>query len=402
MPAPLEGLRVLDFSHALAGPYCTMLMAQYGADVYKIESLEGELGRTWGPPNTNGVASFFLGVNTGKRGLAIDLKKPEGIALCLDLVAKADVLIENMRPGTLDRLGLGYEKARARNPRLIYCSISGYGQNGPSRDAPAMDLILQAASGLISVTGVEDGERVRCGHSVADITSGMFALIGTLMALESRNRSGVGQFVDVSMLDSMISAMSSTFANFFGVNSSGLKVIPGAMGTRFGTIVPYRGFPTADRDIVIAVASNKLWVDFCGAIGRPDLAQHPDYSTNALRVKNRGVLEPLITSIFRGKPSGYWLAQFRKCGIPSAPVRTLDEVAADPQTAERGMFPVVDGFTVTGPPVKFSATPGSIPRPAPRLGEHTREALTELLGCDESALDRMESSGVIRRAGNPS
>ena len=300
MPAPLEGLRVLDFSHALAGPYCTMLMAQYGADVYKIESLEGELGRTWGPPDTNGVASFFLGVNTGKRGLAIDLKKPEGIALCLDMIPKVDIMIENMRPGTLDRLGLGYEKARVRNPQLIYCSISGYGQNGPARDDPAMDLILQAASGLISVTGVEDGERVRCGHSVADITAGMFALIGILMALESRNRTGVGQFVDVSMLDSMISAMSSNFANFFGMNSQqGSKVIPGSMGTRFGTIVPYRGFPTADRDIVIAVASNKLWVDFCGAIGRTDLAEHPDYSSNALRVKNRGVLEPLITSIFR-------------------------------------------------------------------------------------------------------
>lgn len=373
-----------------------MLMAQYGADVYKIESFDGEMGRTWGPPNTNGVASFFLGVNAGKRGLAIDLKKPEGIALCFDLIAKADVLIENMRPGTLDRLGLGYEKARARNPRLIYCSISGYGQNGPSRDDPAMDLILQAASGLISVTGVEDGERVRCGHSVADVTSGMFALIGILMALESRNRSGVGQFVDVSMLDSMISAMASTFANFFGVNSSGPKVIPGAMGTRFGTIVPYRGFPTADRDIVIAVASNKLWVDFCGAIGRPDLAEHPDYATNGLRVKNRGVLEPLITSIFRGKPSAHWVAQLRSCGIPCAPVRTLDEVADDPQTAEREMFRVMDGFTVTGPPVKFSATPGSIPRPAPRLGEHTREALTELLACNEAFLDRLESSGVIK------
>jgi len=379
-----------------------MLMAQYGADVYKIESLEGELGRTWGPPNTNGEASYFLGVNTGKRSLSIDLKKPEGIALCLDMIAKADILIENMRPGTLDRLGLGYEKARAQNSRLIYCSISGYGQNGPSRDDPAMDLILQAASGLISVTGVEDGERVRCGHSVADITSGMFALIGILMALESRNRTGDGQFVDVSMLDSMISAMASNFANFFGLNSSGTKVIPGAMGTRFGTIVPYRGFPTADRDIVIAVASNKLWIDFCASIGRPDLGEHPHYATNALRVKNRGVLEPLITEIFRTKPSAYWVAQFRACGIPCAPERTLDEVAVDPQANERQMFPVMDGFTVTGPPVKFSATPGRIPRPAPHLGEHTREVLAELLGCDENALNRMETSGVIRNSAKPS
>jgi crotonobetainyl-CoA:carnitine CoA-transferase CaiB-like acyl-CoA transferase len=368
-----------------------MLMAQYGADIYKIESLEGELGRTWGPPYTNGEASYFLGINTGKRSLSIDLKKPEGIALCLDMVEKADILIENMRPGTLDRLGLGYAQARARNPKLIYCSISGYGQSGPSRDDPAMDLILQAASGLISVTGAEDGvEHVRCGHSVADITSGMFALIGILMAVNSRNKTGEGQLVDVSMLDSMISAMASNFGNYFG---SG--VVPQAMGTAFLTIVPYRGFPTADRDIVIAVASNKLWVDFCGSIGRADLANHPDYATNGLRVTNRGVLESLITTIFKTKPSAYWIEQFRKCGIPCAPVKTLDEVVADPQAVERGMFPSIDNFNVTGPPVKLSATPGSISRPAPRLGEHTRELLTELLGCDEEMLTRLESSGTI-------
>src|ERR1700678_807220 len=171
MPTPLDGLRVLDFSHALAGPYCTMLMAQYGADVYKVESLDGgEVGRTWGPPFTGSEASYFLGINPGKRSLAIDLKKPEGVALCLDMIAHVDILIENLRPGTLDRLGLGYKAASARNPRLIYCSVSGYGQTGPARDEPAMDLILQASSGLISVTGVEGGERVRCGHSVADIT----------------------------------------------------------------------------------------------------------------------------------------------------------------------------------------------------------------------------------------
>jgi crotonobetainyl-CoA:carnitine CoA-transferase CaiB-like acyl-CoA transferase len=393
MPAPLEGLRVLDFSHALAGPYCTMLMAQYGADIYKIESLEGELGRTWGPPYTNGEASYFLGINTGKRSLSIDLKRPEGIALCLDMVEKADVLIENMRPGTLDRLGLGYAQARARNPKLIYCSISGYGQSGPSRDDPAMDLILQAASGLISITGAEDGgEHVRCGHSVADITSGMFALIGILMAVNSRNKTGEGQLVDVSMLDSMISAMASNFGNYFGAG-----VVPQAMGTAFLTIVPYRGFPTADRDIVIAVASNKLWVDFCGSIGRADLANHPDYATNGLRVTNRGVLEPLITSIFKTKPSAYWIEQFRKCGIPCAPVKTLDEVVSDPQAVERGMFPSIDNFNVTGPPVKLSATPGSISRPAPHLGEHTRELLRELLGCDEKALDGLQSSGVIQQ-----
>lgn len=382
---------MLDFSHALAGPYCTMLLAQYGAEIYKVETPEGgEIGRTWAPPFTEGEASYFLGINTGKRSLAIDLKAPEGRELCLQMMGCADVVIENMRPGTMERLGLGYEAAWDRNPRLIYCSISGYGQNGPSRDDPAMDLILQASSGLISVTGVEGGEHVRCGHSVADITSGMFAIIGILLALEARNRTGVGQFVDVSMLDSMISAMASNFANYFG---SG--VVPDAMGTRFGTIVPYRGFPTADRDIVIAVASQKLWQDFCIAIERPDLADHPDYATNALRVKNREALEALIAGIFRGDTAAHWIGRLRARGIPCTPVRRFDEVVADPQTSERGMFPVIAGFPVTGPPVKFSATPGSVRRAAPRLGEHTREILHELLGLDDSELDRLDAAGVI-------
>ncbi|HTS78653.1 MAG TPA: CoA transferase [Bryobacteraceae bacterium] len=391
MPTPLDGLVVLDFSHALAGPYCTMLMAQYGANVFKIESPgEGEVGRSWGPPFTGDEASYFLGLNTGKRSLAIDLKKPEAVALCLKMIDKADVLIENMRPGTMERLGLGYAAARVRNPRLIYCSISGYGQTGPSRDEPAMDLILQAASGLISVTGVEGGERVRCGHSVADITSGMFAMIGILLALESRGRSGEGQLVDVSMLDSMISAMASNFANFAGTG-----VVPGPMGTRFGTIVPYRGFPTADRDIVIAVASVKLWPEFCRAIDREEWIEHPDYSTNPLRVKNREALEGMIADLFRTAPSAVWIEKLRARGIPCAPVRTLDEVTADPQTAHRGMFPHIESFRVTGPPVKFSASPGGVSRRAPGLGEHTRECLAELLGLETSELDCLADAGVI-------
>lgn len=395
MLKPLDGIRVLDFSHALAGPYCTMLMAQYGAEVYKIESPDGgDVGRSWAPPFTGGEASYFLGINAGKHSLAIDLKKPEGVSLCLDMMEHADVLIENLRPGTFERLGLGYETVRARNPRLIYCAISGYGQNGPSRDDPAMDLIVQASSGLISTTGVEGGERVRSGHSVADITSGMFAMIGILLALEARHHTGVGQFVDVSMLDSMISAMASNYAYLFG---SG--IVPEPLGTRFATIVPYRGFPTADREIVIAVASQKLWLEFCAAIGRPDLANHPDYASNALRVKNRGVLEPLITSIFSGNTCDYWMRRLQACGVPCTPVRKLDEVVADPQAAARQMFPTVDGTRVTGAPVKFSATAGSVPRRAPRLGEHTRAALTELLGLDESALDRLQTARVIGGSG---
>jgi crotonobetainyl-CoA:carnitine CoA-transferase CaiB-like acyl-CoA transferase len=390
MTTPLEGLRVLDFSHALAGPYCTMILAHYGADVFKIESPHGEVGRTWAPPYSGSEASYFLGINAGKRSLVIDLKNPEGIALCLDLIEHVDVLIENMRPGTMERLGLGYAAAKSRNPKLIYCSVSGYGQTGPSRDEPAMDLILQAASGLISVTGVEDGERVRCGHSVADITSGMFAIIGILLAVEARNRTGEGQFVDVSMLDSMISAMASNFAYF-----EGSGVIPGPLGTRFGTIVPYRGFPTADRDIVIAVASQKLWQEFCVCLGKPDWAENPGYATNPLRVKNRETLEPAIAEIFRTDTAAHWVAKLSAHGIPCAPVRTLGEVAADPQVADREMLPEVDGFRVTGPPVKFSATRGRVPRRAPHLGEHSCEVLRELLDFNEGQVRDLVDRKIV-------
>jgi crotonobetainyl-CoA:carnitine CoA-transferase CaiB-like acyl-CoA transferase len=389
--SPLAGLRVLDFSHALAGPYCTMLLAQYGAEVLKIEDPSGgDVGRSWGPPFTGDQASYFLGLNSGKQSLAIDLKTPAGLALVLDLIATADVLIENMRPGTMTRLGLGYEAVRARNPRLIYCAISGYGQTGPSRDDPAMDLIVQASSGLISTTGVEGGEHVRCGHSVADITAGMFAIIGIQLALEARHKTGEGQFVDVSMMDGMISAMASNYAYFFG---SG--IIPEPMGTRFATIVPYRGFPTKDREIVIAVASQKLWRTFCVMLDRPDLADHPDYSTNPLRVKNRGVLEPLLTEILRTRTAIEWAKIFADHGIPCSLVRDLAEVSNDPQSRAREMFPEAGGTRITGTPVKLSATPGAVSNPAPKLGADTRSTLARLLNLDDQALDALTKSKVI-------
>src|SRR5712692_213337 len=329
MPYPLDDVKVLDLSHALAGPYCTLLLADYGARVYKLEPPgAGDIARGWGPPFAGGESSFFLALHPNKLGVSIDLKKPQGRELCLRLIEKVDVVIENFRPGSLERMGLGYEQARARNARLIYCSISGYGQNGPARDLPAMDLILQASSGLISVTGVQGGETARCGHSVADITAGMFAALGILMALHARERTGVGQFVDVSMLDGMISAMGSNFANYLG---SG--VVPGPMGTAFKAIVPYRTFPTADRDIAIAGASDKLWAAFCRAIEMPELAEDPRYASNALRVENRGTLEPLLMEVLRKATSQEWQERFDRCGVPCEPVRTREEVCADPQCA---------------------------------------------------------------------
>src|SRR5580700_3189941 len=271
----LQGLQVLDFSHALAGPYCTLLLADYGANVYKVESpAGGDIGRRWGPPFAGGESAYFLGQNRGKYSISIDLKRPEGVELCLQLIEQADVLIENFRPRTMDRLGLGYAAVHQRNPRLVYCSISGYGQNGPSRDEAAMDLVVQSSSGLLSITGTEQGESVRCGYGVTDVTAGMFAVIGILLALRARESTGRGQYVDVSMLDGMISTMSSNYMSYLG---SG--VVPQPMGTAFPTVVPYSVFHAADRSLAIAVGSEKLWGAFCRAIERPEIARLPDYES---------------------------------------------------------------------------------------------------------------------------
>ena len=396
MPAkPLDGVRVLDFSHALAGPYCTLLLADYGAEVYKLESRAGDMGRGWGPPFSGGLSHFFLGLNRGKYGISIDLKEPEGRDLCLRLIDRMDVLIENFRPGSMDRLGLGYEAVHQRNPRLIYCSISGYGQNGPSRDEAAMDLVVQSSSGLLSITGTEDGKSVRCGYGVTDVTAGLFAVIGILLALRARESSGAGQFVDVSMLDSMISTMSSNYMSYLG---SG--IVPRPMGTAFPTVVPYRVFQTMDREIAIAVGSEKLWRAFCIAIGRPDIELHPDYATNAQRIRNRGSLEPLLQQVFGECPASEWIGKLQSAGIPASLVRNFEEVARHPQSQLREMFPVINHPTagphvVTGTPIKFPDTPGCPGLPAPLLGQHTREALRELLGLDALSVEDLAVRGVI-------
>jgi formyl-CoA transferase/CoA:oxalate CoA-transferase len=394
-PAALDGIRVLDLTHALAGPYCTLLLADYGAVVYKLESRDGDMGRGWGPPFAGGMASFFLGLNRGKRGISIDLKHPEGLELCLRLIDRMDVLIENFRPGALDRLGLGFEALHKRNPRLVYCSISGYGQNGPSRDEAAMDLVMQASSGLMSITGTADGEAVRCGYGVTDVTAGLFAVIGILLALRAREHTGRGQFVDVSMLDSMISTMSSNYSSYLG---SG--IVPRPMGTAFPTVVPYSVFHAQDRAIAIAVGSERLWGAFCRAIGRSDLEKDPDYESNAARIRNRAVLEPLLDSIFRQRPAAEWIERLQTAGIPASLVRSFQDVVEHPQSAAREMFPVLQHATagvhrVTGTPIKLTETPGAPSSSAPLLGQHSISALQELLGIGEAALAALAERGVI-------
>jgi crotonobetainyl-CoA:carnitine CoA-transferase CaiB-like acyl-CoA transferase len=392
----LEGLRVLDFSHALAGPYCTLLLGDCGAEVYKLESPNGgELARGWGPPFAGGESSFFLGLNRGKRGISIDLKRAEGIELCLKLVDRMDVLIENFRPGTMERLGLGYNAIHARNPSLVYCSISGYGQNGPSRDEAAMDLIIECSSGFMSITGTEAGEQVRSGYAVADITAGLFAVIGILMALEYRHRTGQGQYVDVSMFDSMISAMSSNYMSYLGSGR-----VPQPMGTGFPTVVPYKVYRGSDRVFSIAVGSEKLWDAFCGAIKHPELRAHADYANNALRIQNRHALERTLEEVFRGRTAAEWVRLLGTAGIPCSLVRTFAEVVEHQQAQFREMFPWMEhatagSYRATGSPIKMSETPGRPSSGAPLLGEDTSAVLSDLLGLDEKTIMQLAAEGVI-------
>ncbi len=384
--APLDGLFVLDFTHALAGPYCTMLMASYGAEVVKVEEPEhGDIGRAWGPPFQGPDSAYFVGLNSGKKSLAIDLKTPEGLENCRKLAANADILIENFRPGTMNRLGLDYASLAAANPRLIYVSISGYGQTGPRRLEPAMDLIVQSASGLMSFTGTAAGEIVKSGHSVGDTTAGLFALIGALMALEARHRSGRGQFVDVSMMDGLMSTMVANFARFLASGE-----MPAPRGTLFDSIVPYRNFACADRELTIAVASDKLWRGFCEAIARPDLTDHADYRSNPLRVQNRGALEPMLEGIFRSQTGAYWVEALSSHGIPCTLVRNFKEVIDDAQTSAREMTTTLQHaeagpIRVLGVPVRLCETPGSVRSAAPLLGADSGAVLRDRLGSDAGA-----------------
>ena len=393
MPHALADIKVLDFSHALAGPYCTLLLADSGAQIYKLEPKHlGDMGRGWGPPFSGGQASFFLGLNRGKFGISIDLKHPEGIQLCKQLAAEMDVLIENFRPGTMDRLGLGYDALKAVNPKLIYCSISGYGQDGPSKDEAAMDLVVQASSGLLSITGTEDGEVTRCGYGVSDITAGMFAAIGILTALHSRHRTNEGQFIDVSMFDSMISAMCSNYSSFLGDGK-----VPGTMGTRYPTVVPYGVYKTKDRPIAIAVGSEKLWTSFRQVL---ELADEAQFQSNALRIQNRDALDAILNAIFKQKTAALWIEKLHANGIPSSLVLNFQEVADHPQSQFRRMFPTLHHPTagthqVAGPPIKPAIPPHT---PAPLLGQHTKQVLAELLNLDRQTLGALEANGVIFNA----
>jgi crotonobetainyl-CoA:carnitine CoA-transferase CaiB-like acyl-CoA transferase len=392
----LHGVRVLDLTRVLAGPYCTMFLGDLGAEVVKIEQPgAGDDTRGWGPPFVGGESAYFLSVNRNKKSLALDLKSPEGKDLLRRLAHKADVLIENFRPGTMERLGLGEKDLHQANPRLIYASLSAFGADGPMSGAPGYDLIVQAWGGLMSITGMPDGEPTKVGVAIIDVIAGLMLGKAICAALYAREKLGVGQTLDTSLLEAQVACL---------VNAGSNYLIGGQVPQRYGnahpSIVPYQSFPTADGHLVIGVASETIWQRFCPAIGRADLADDPRFGKNADRVAHRAELLKVLCEIFRSRDSRTWSAILEQAEVPCAPVQTIDQVFNDPQVIHRGMLaemehPSAGKIKLAGLPVKFSATPASLRLPPPRLGEHTKDVLGDWLGMSETEISRLSQKEIL-------
>jgi crotonobetainyl-CoA:carnitine CoA-transferase CaiB-like acyl-CoA transferase len=374
----LEGLRVIDLTSHLSGPYCSMLLADHGADVIKVERPEeGDDARRM-PPFVNGQSSPFMLWNRNKRSIALDLKAERDRDICRDLARGADVFLENFKPGTAARLGLGYDDLAALNPRLVYCSISGYGQTGPYSERPGFDLMMQAMTGIMSVTGPEDGPPHRLPLAICDIGAGMFAALGILAALQARARSGRGQQVDTSLHEAGIAFGLYEAAHLFATGER-----PARLGQAHRGGAPYQVFRTADGWVTIGPNTQPLWRKFCATIGRDELAQDARFKDNPARVANRKALVALLEEVLARHGTTHWVDLLTAAGVPVGPVMTYDEVFADPQVKAREMVAEIDHpaagrMRTLGIPVKLSATPGTLRRPAPLLGEHGAEILAEL------------------------
>jgi crotonobetainyl-CoA:carnitine CoA-transferase CaiB-like acyl-CoA transferase len=393
---PLDGITVVDLTRVLSGPYCTMMLADMGARVIKIEQPgRGDETRAWGPPFQGGESAYFLSINRNKESVALDFKHPAGRVVLESLLASADVLVENFRPGTLDRLGLGYERVSARRPELVYCSVSGFGQTGPKRDLAGYDMVLQAEAGLMSITGPADGPACRLGVAVADILAGLLACQGIVLALFARQRSGKGQLVDVAMFDSVVSLLSYQAALCLATGVS-----PVRMGNEHPTIVPYDAFDAADAPFVLAVGNDEQWRRVCEVAGLEGLATDPRFATNPARVEHRAQLRPLLAGAFRARSRERWIADLGRAGVPCGAVRDIADVLGDPQVAARRMLetiehPAAGSIQLLGSPIKLADTAGSVRTPPPLLGEHTRRVLRGDLQMPDPEIDALEREGVI-------
>lgn len=396
MPGPLEGVKVLDLTWVLSGPYASMVLTDLGAEVIKVERPPyGDVSRTTGP-HMNGESSYFFSINRGKKSTLLDLRKPQGKELFMRLAEKVDVVMENFTPGTMDRLGVGWEALSARNPRLIYSATSGFGQTGPDRDKPALDVVVQGMGGVMSITGEEGGGPVRPGLSLGDIAAGLFTAIGILAALHERERSGRGQLIDISMLDCQIAVLENAFARYYATGEP-----PKAIGTRHPLSTPFQAFPTADGHIVIALGFGlvEIWGVFCAVIGRPELIDDPRFDTPKHRTDNHAILEPLLNEALKQRTTAEWVKEFEAISLPCGPLNTIPEAAEYPQVKAREMLQEVESprgnrLTIPNSPLRLSRTPGSIRGGPPTVGQHTREVLASLLGLSDTEIDAEFAAGA--------
>jgi formyl-CoA transferase len=392
----LSGLRVLDLSRILAGPVCTMMLGDLGAEVIKVERPgTGDDTRTWGPPFAGGESAYYLCCNRNKKSITIDLGKPQGRDLVKELAKKSDVLVENFKPGLMRRYGLDYETLRELNPRLVFCSITAYGQDGPYHDRPGYDMVLSAVGGLMWITGERDGNPCKVGVAITDVLTGVHASGAITAALLWRERSGRGQFIDCGLLDAQVAGLANIASNY---------LVAGQEATRWGTahesIVPYQVFATQDRPIAIAVANQKLWASFCNAIGKEDWLGDPRFESNPKRVENRDVLLPLVADVMARKSCDEWMEILLEAAIPCGPVNNMQSLFSDAQVLHRNMLtetphPTIGTLRLAGIPIKYSSTPGQVRLAPPLLGQHTVDILSSVLDCSPERIAALQRDGAV-------
>jgi formyl-CoA transferase len=393
---PLKGYRVLDISRILAGPYCTMILGDQGAEVIKVERPgSGDDTRSWGPPFSGGESAYYICCNRNKKSIVVDLKNPAGLDLIRELASVSDVFVENFTPGLTKRFGLDYETLRKINPRLVYASITAYGQDGPYRDRPGYDMVLSAVGGLMYITGEQDGNPCKVGVAITDVLTGVYASGAITSALLWRERSGRGQYLDISLLDVQVSGLANIASNYLVANQEAKR-----WGTAHESIIPYQVFPTRDRPIAIAVANQKLWTNFCKVVGKDEWLNDPRFESNPKRVENRDILLPMIHELFTQKTCDEWMDLLVGASIPCGPVNDMQHLFADPHLQHREMIaevphPTIGTLRLTGIPIKYSETPGQINLPPPLLGEHTDEVLSTTLDYSSDKIEELKAQGAI-------